>query len=456
MNVPLSLLFIASSLFIVGLPKPLLATSGGGSGGSSGSITIFAFVPQRTTSTYFNFTAGGSTTLFNSNNTTAFFNIPPNFYSESLRLQTNSYAHDVFTTSKPPPSGKNFIGKAYDFNLYTASGGSVSAVSKPITITLNYTDGEVSGMDESALAPYRYGASDSAWQLIPGGTVDTANNRVTFSTTLFSSFGLFAALAPSPSPAPSGGGGGGGVPITAPIPSVIFSGRAYPLSKVVALKDGQIAISTIAGPDARFEMSLTGLAAGNYNFAVYGEDSKGVRSHSFTFPSYITSGATAKVSGIFLAPTIFVNKSEVKRGDTIAIFGQSAPMAEVTIAVNSEEDFFVKTVADKDGVYLHNLNTATLAAGQHLTKSKAAVGGEISPFGKAIGFVVGTKNVLAKPPTQASTKGDLNNDKEVNLVDFSVVAYWYKRPVPPASADLNGDKKVDLVDFSILAYYWTG
>jgi hypothetical protein len=41
-------------------------------------------------------------------------------------------------------------------------------------------------------------------------------------------------------------------------------------------------------------------------------------------------------------------------------------------------------------------------------------------------------------------------------VDFSIMAYWYKRPNPPASVDLNGDSKIDLVDFSILAFNWTG
>jgi hypothetical protein len=50
----------------------------------------------------------------------------------------------------------------------------------------------------------------------------------------------------------------------------------------------------------------------------------------------------------------------------------------------------------------------------------------------------------------------MNNDKQVNLVDFSIAAYWYKRPSPPANIDLNSDGKVDLVDFSIMAYYWTG
>jgi hypothetical protein len=49
----------------------------------------------------------------------------------------------------------------------------------------------------------------------------------------------------------------------------------------------------------------------------------------------------------------------------------------------------------------------------------------------------------------------------VNLVDFSIAAYWYKRPLSAdfkvkEAAKLNGDGKIDLVDFSIMAYYWTG
>ena len=102
-----------------------------------------------------------------------------------------------------------------------------------------------------------------------------------------------------------------------------------------------------------------------------------------------------------------------------------------------------------------------LETGQHFTKSKAALNGEISSFSKAIGFAVGTKNVLAKPSTKAPTKGDLNADGRVNLVDFSIAAYWYKRPISAEfklkeSERLNGDGKVNLVDFSIMAFYWTG
>ena len=250
-----------------------------------------------------------------------------------------------------------------------------------------------------------------------------------------------------------GGGGGGGLPPT-PVASVIFSGRAYPLSKVGILKDGQLVMTTVAGPDANFSISLSGLSSGNYLFGVFGEDNKGQRSSLFTFPVYITQGATTQVSGIFIAPTIAVDKSTVKQGDNISIFGQSAPNSQITIAVNSEKTYFETTTADAQGTYLYNFDSAPLEMGDHSTKSKSAFNNSISSFGKLIHFAVGTENILSQ--TGGALKGDLNHDGFVNLVDFSILAYWYKRPSPPAADDLNNDGKIDIVDFSIMAYYWTG
>jgi hypothetical protein len=263
----------------------------------------------------------------------------------------------------------------------------------------------------------------------------------------------------APPPPPGGGGGGGGYVV--PVTSVIFTGRAYPKSTVTLLKDAQVAATTIADANANFSISLSGLSAGNYIFSVYSEDGKGIRSSLLTFPISVTSGATTTVSGIFTAPTIAVDKSEVKRGDNIAIFGQSAPNSEITIAVNSDEEFFAKTPADKDGVYLYNFDTSPLAMEQHFTRSKSAYNGEISSFSNAVSFLVGTKNVFAGLPQKCPAKADLNNDCRVNLVDFSIAAYWYKRPLSAdfklkEKAQLSGDGKVDLVDFSIMAYYWTG
>jgi len=256
-----------------------------------------------------------------------------------------------------------------------------------------------------------------------------------------------------------GGGGGGGGGIIQPITSVTFSGRAYPKSTVTLLKDAQIAATTIAGSDAKFQINLTGVSAGNYIFSVYSEDSEGNRSSLLTFPVGVTYGAATNISGIFIAPTIAVDKSEVKRGDNIAIFGQSVPNSEVTISVNSDEEFFNKIKTDTSGAYLYNFDTSPLDMGQHFTKSKSAMNGEISSFSKMISFAVGTKNVAKA--VQEFLKGDLNGDGRVNLVDFSIAAYWYKRTISAEFAvkekeRLNGDGKINLVDFSIMAFYWTG
>ncbi len=142
------------------------------------------------------------------------------------------------------------------------------------------------------------------------------------------------------------------------------------------------------------------------------------------------------------------------RGDNIAIFGQSVPNAEVTIVVNSDQEIFNKVQSNKDGSYLYNFNTSPLKIGQHSTKSKAAISGDISSFGKAVGFIVG-KITIAKVETLCG-KADLNCDGGANLIDFSILAYWYKRPNVPSNVDLNGDGKINLIDFSIMAYYWTG
>lgn len=257
------------------------------------------------------------------------------------------------------------------------------------------------------------------------------------------------------------GGGRGGVIIFQPETGITFSGRAYPLSKVTILKDGQIALETIAGPDARFSATIADLSPGNYNFTVKSTDENGIPSSPFSFPVFISQGSTTDVTGIFIAPTIEVDKLQVRKGDDIVIFGQTVPESEVTIEVNSETQIFVETESDSNGVYLYNLNSAPLEYGGHDTQSKTNLEtGESSGFGKRVAFSVGDQNIF-KDITTSYCNADLNSDSRVNLLDFSIAAFWYNKTL---SADvtsleascLNGDGKINLVDFSIMAFYWTG
>jgi len=264
----------------------------------------------------------------------------------------------------------------------------------------------------------------------------------------------------TPPVTPPGGGGGGGLPPSVQI-MVIFKGMAYPLSDVTLLKDAKIATITKAGPDAKFEIQLSGLTAGTYSFGIWAEDHQGIRSATQNFTITITQGVTTIISGIFLPPTITADKTEVKRGDVLNILGQTVPAAQVTLAINSEQELVKKIISDASGIWLYKFDTYEVDYGDHSAKGHSAFLDDISPSSQLVFFKVGQKSVLAAPSRKCPIKGDFNSDCAVNLVDFSIAAYWYKRTLTPALLEIekeqsDGDGKIDLIDFSIMAYYWTG
>jgi len=282
---------------------------------------------------------------------------------------------------------------------------------------------------------------------------DAFGNSIATSTEVS---GAPAAAVPPPPPPPGGGGG-------PPLPTgakVIFRGIAYPLSKVFVLRDGVLAVQTIAGGDARFETSISNLSGGSYTFGVYGEDPQGRKSTIFSFPLTVTDNTETTISGIFLTPTIDVDKIQVKRGDDIGILGFSSPDARVTISVNSPQEFFVQANATPDGSYFYAFDTSPLDFGEHTTKSKALAANLSSGFGSLVGFRVGDSNII-KAPQVCPQKGDVNEDCRVNLVDFSITAFWWNRTLTQAAKDsvdakLWPDGKITLRDFSVMAFYWTG
>ncbi len=371
-------------------------------------------------------------------------------------------------------SSGSFTGHLGFLYFPIATSPSVSATAGNAQVSLSWTS---SSATLANVTHYEVGVSTSL-----GGTYTYTNvgnvlayikTSLTNSTTYYFKVRVYAdgillttsspvSATPTAPIVPGGGGGGGGGSSSGGTgdAGIIFSGRAFPLSKVNILKDGQLVISTIAGPDSNFTVNLSGLSSGNYNFSVYGIDNKGILSSSFTFPIFITAGATTNIGGIFIAPTISVDKSQVKKGDTVVVFGQSAQSSEVTININSEPEFFVKKATDANGIYLLNFDSSVLALGKHTARSKSVFQDEISPFSASVSFSVGSVEIPLAPPG-CGKKGDLNADCRVNLVDFSIAAFWYKKTlsqtfVAVENSSLNGDSKVDLVDFSIMAFNWTG
>jgi hypothetical protein len=346
--------------------------------------------------------------------------------------------------------------------LSASSGDTVASLSWTVsTASLGANvNGYQVGVSTTSGGPYTYtsvgnvlsynaaGLSNGTTYYFVVRAVDTAGGDVALSNQ----------VSVTPSATGGGGGGGGGGSI---VSGSKFSGYAYPLSTVYILQDGELVAQTISGTDGQFSVRINDLSSGTYNFAFYSVDKNGIRSDSFSFPVFVGSGSSVDVTGIFITPTIDVDKSQVKKGDDLLIFGQTTPKSDVTIQVNSNNQLFANTKADTNGVYLYNFDTAPLEFGSHSTKSKSILAsGAASGYGKVVGFTVGTENI-AKKPSDTACHADLNADAKVNLVDFSIAAFWYKKTLEPAIATiekncLNGDGVINLVDFSIMAFYWTG
>ncbi len=253
---------------------------------------------------------------------------------------------------------------------------------------------------------------------------------------------------------------------------VILEGKAYLDAQVNILKDGQFLTITKADSQANFRFEIQYLNAGTYTFGLWAEDKNGLRSPTFTITFYVAPAVTTTVGGILLPPTIGLDKTQIIKGETLKIFGQTVPLARVEIFVYSKEpsfkkNFEISTMANSFGDWYYFFDSSKLKEGIYEVRVKAATeSGLISIFSHTLLFEVKSV-VLPKPPIPPvppippappvpgiCPNADLNKDNRVNFIDFSILLYFWGRQND--CADQNADGIVDLIDFSVMMYWWTG
>ncbi len=258
---------------------------------------------------------------------------------------------------------------------------------------------------------------------------------------------------PSPPPSSSGGGGGGGIIYQSA--HATFSGWGYPRRAVMLFKDAHVASVVTSAADGRFEVLLSSLSAGDYLFAVRSTDARGSGSGLVTLPVRITAAAENTVSQIILPPTLYISEAEVAQGEPVHVSGMATPEALVAIRISGDQTRTYTAHAAPDGSYTFRLDSGILTQGAYTASAQTRVGGAESSFGNMLRFIVGTET-NARSPNVCNIPTDFNRDCAVDLIDFSIAAFWYRRPAPPVHLDINGDRIVDLTEFSIMAFYWTG
>ena len=132
-----------------------------------------------------------------------------------------------------------------------------------------------------------------------------------------------------------GGGGGGGWTPPPTETKVILQGKAYSSAEITILIDGRVSTIITADSQANFKTKLTDLTGGVYTFSLWAEDKEGRRSITFSFTVNVTEGRITTASGIFIPPTIELEKTLLKKGEILNILGQTAPESELKISVES-------------------------------------------------------------------------------------------------------------------------
>lgn len=234
---------------------------------------------------------------------------------------------------------------------------------------------------------------------------------------------------------------------------VIVRGKSYPNSDVHVLLDGRVVGIVRTDTLANFYFETDEISAGVASFGFWSEDPIGLKSTLLSLTFRVTSGAVTNISGVYISPTIDIDKKTVKRGDEIVVFGNTVPNSGVNVHINSPQTFINKLESEEDGKWKLTFNTEPLDDELHTAKAMFTIASADSTvesgFSRSISFFVGPVGGDA-----VCAEADLNADKRVNITDFSIMLYYWG--TNNECADQNQNGTVDLIDFSIMMYYWTG
>lgn len=233
---------------------------------------------------------------------------------------------------------------------------------------------------------------------------------------------------------------------------VRFSGEAYPLASVTLLKEGQEMVSVKADASGKFYITLPEDYSASILYSLIAEDLLGERSLLINYPLVIRSGFLTHLSGVRFPPTVTTDKMEVKYGNFLSVSGYAMPNRDLDVVVEGAVRQTFSLTSPASGRYKIVLPMSSMPKGEYVLSVGYPGDARVS---KLVKFTIGELDIF-HPESLQNIPGDCNSDLVIDLVDFSVLAFWYGKNNPPSCVDTNRDGAINLIDFSILAFYWTG
>ena len=251
-----------------------------------------------------------------------------------------------------------------------------------------------------------------------------------------------------------GGGGGGGRDRQLPNTQVSISGRAYPSRTVNFILDGDTVGSAQANGSGVFQFN-TQWTPGTATLGIWATDVAGTRSVTLNNTFDITQGAVTNLNEIILPPSLRVSTANFSPGAVLTVSGQSVPNATINLFIDKNTTPVATGQAAANGQWSIQYDTARLSNKEYALRARSVSG--TPPLTSQSSFSAPVQ-LFAGVPSRSGTPSDLNRDTRINLIDFSILIFWWQTnggdSNPPA--DINGNGRVSLEDFSILLFNWTG
>lgn len=322
-----------------------------------------------------------------------------------------------------------------------------------------------------------------AFALVPIFCFAVTNN---LTVSISAQVGTSTVATSTPVPILTAGGGGsiGPGPSVAITTSISFDGLSYPFSDIELWRGVRLIATTTADSLGKFNLQTTKTSAGNRNYSLIAKDKYAGKSALISIPLVVIPNAVTSVSNIIFAPTLYANGASVATS-TVFIYGQSISNSKVIVTSSVVHTQIFQTNRDgsfsgsflipkiQDNITLSAISNVGLLSSPKSSLISVTRFAESTPS-QATSTSVNTNTATSVSSSVVSNSNnpniiiqsqkffnnqalDLNGDKAINFVDFSILLYWqqHANSNPPAAVDLNHDGKINMSDFSIMAYYWT-
>ncbi len=252
-----------------------------------------------------------------------------------------------------------------------------------------------------------------------------------------------------------GGGGGGGSDREVGTTQVNITGRAYPSRTVNFILDGDNVGTAQTNGSGIFTFS-TKASPGTATLGMWATDIAGTKSVTMSNTFDVTQGAITNLNDLVLPPSLKVSTANFNPGQVITVSGQAVPNAKVDLYIDRNSNTAVASgQSGPNGVWSIQYDTNRLSTAEHTIRARSVTG--TGALTVQSGFS-STVQLFAGVEGKAATPSDLSRDGKINLIDFSILIFWWNTnggdSNPPA--DISGNARVGLEDFSILLFNWTG